>query len=786
MVGREDLFEESMQLGHSAAWDQDWERAISFYRKAVAEFPEDADALTSLGLALLETGREREALSVYRQASKAAPSDPVPYEKCAEIFEQLQQTEAAIEQREAAADRYMRRRDAEKALENWVHIGRMSPTNLTARSRLALTNERLGRRRQAIHEYISIASIFQHSERPDRAREAIQRALNLVPGDPEAAKAMRALQEGSTLPPAAPPIGASKPLRMSQLKAYLGGSPDEGLISDNGDAPEVDEGVELSDPEVAAKETAIGMMAGLLFDEPGEPDLEPEEVDLDSLAKGISRAKGEAVGQPAMFRYLGQAIDSMTHDRLEEASRELQRAFDSGLDHPAVHYGLGYLYRELGQHEEAQSHYLEAVGHQELALGANLALGRINRERGDQSEAARFLLQALRIADELSVGKARSSQLGELYDSIQASQSEGDEQALSKIVESTLEFLSGPEWLSRIRSAREQLEGQSDERTVVPIAEMLAATGSDHVIHAMGRIDDLATQGLLSAAMEEAMLALQYAPTYLGLHRRMAQIMIQSGDTEAGVSKLKTIARTHKVRGETNEAATVYERILKYNPVDTGARQQLIRLLNQQGRTEEAVDQYIQLSEIFRQMAQIDQARESLARAFERAERDGAAPEHLLRILTEMGDMDVSRLDWRRALDVYMQVLRLDPGNESAMAQVIDLNLRLGQEARAAEALDGYLEHLVENGRASDALEFLEEFVREYPGKQILHARLAEAYRAAGRKADAIAQYDALGEIQLDSGNVEQAIETIETIIGLDPPDAEGYQELLRNLRSNA
>ena len=53
MTGRQDLYDESMQLGHSAAWDLKWDRAIGYYRKALAEFPEDPRALTSLGLALL-------------------------------------------------------------------------------------------------------------------------------------------------------------------------------------------------------------------------------------------------------------------------------------------------------------------------------------------------------------------------------------------------------------------------------------------------------------------------------------------------------------------------------------------------------------------------------------------------------------------------------------------------------------------------------------------------------------------------------------------------------------
>jgi tetratricopeptide (TPR) repeat protein len=137
----------------------------------------------------------------------------------------------------------------------------------------------------------------------------------------------------------------------------------------------------------------------------------------------------------------------------------------------------------------------------------------------------------------------------------------------------------------------------------------------------------------------------------------------------------------------------------------------------------------------------------------------------------------------RQALEDFEQICELDPENETARAHVIDLNLRLGQEKQAAEALDIHLDQLVKAGRGQDALTMIEELAREYPGKQALHSRLAEAYRAAGRQADAIAQYDALGEIQLDAGQVQEAIQTIQIIIDLDPPNIEDYEELIRNIQ---
>ncbi len=227
-----------------------------------------------------------------------------------------------------------------------------------------------------------------------------------------------------------------------------------------------------------------------------------------------------------MLRYLSQAIDLQSHDKRPQAIKEYVRALDSGLVHPAAHYTLGRLYKETGNTDEAKKHYLEAIGHPELSLGVNLALGRMAKADNDLPEAARYLVQALRIADFMSVSREQSSELGQIYDSMLATQTEGDEQALSEIVDNALDFLTGPNWLQRVREAREQLQGRGDGVEVIPIAQILAGGGSDRVLKALQRVDELARQSKFASAMEEAMLALEYAPSYLALHRRIAQIMI--------------------------------------------------------------------------------------------------------------------------------------------------------------------------------------------------------------------------------------------------------------------
>src|SRR6185503_7178142 len=119
MPGREDVFQKAMNEGHSAAWDQEWDKAASAYRKALQESPDHPKALNSLGLALYQLSQFDEALQIYRHVEKLSPDDPVPIEKVAQLSERLGDLKTAVEAAMKAADLYLNQRDADKAIENW-------------------------------------------------------------------------------------------------------------------------------------------------------------------------------------------------------------------------------------------------------------------------------------------------------------------------------------------------------------------------------------------------------------------------------------------------------------------------------------------------------------------------------------------------------------------------------------------------------------------------------------------------------------------------------------------
>src|SRR5512146_2379301 len=96
MAGNKEAFQKAMNQGHSAAWDQEWEKAAECYNAALEEFPNHPQALSSLGLALFELQDFPAALQCYQQAASLLPEDPVPQEKIARIYERMGRLNEAI------------------------------------------------------------------------------------------------------------------------------------------------------------------------------------------------------------------------------------------------------------------------------------------------------------------------------------------------------------------------------------------------------------------------------------------------------------------------------------------------------------------------------------------------------------------------------------------------------------------------------------------------------------------------------------------------------------------
>ena len=192
------------------------------------------------------------------------------------------------------------------------------------------------------------------------------------------------------------------------------------------------------------------------------------------------------------------------------------------------------------------------------------------------------------------------------------------------------------------------------------------------------------------------------------------------------------------------------------------------------------------LGEAYYNLAEMEKARETYLEAFQLI--PNASPDENWRsvLLQRIADIDMQRLDWKRALAAYKEIHDINPEDESISLTLIDLYYKVGQPDAALAQLDNLLIQLVRKGQVEKVTGILEELVDQRPLDVGLVDRLSRLYVHQGRNQDAIAILDKVGEAQLDAGQTKNAAITINQILQLNPPNAASYRLLLQRLQQSA
>jgi tetratricopeptide (TPR) repeat protein len=770
MADREKVYQEEMNKGHSAAWDQKWDEAAAHYRLAVEAAPRKVQAINNLGLAYFQLQKYIESEACYKRSAKLIPDDPLPVERLAQVYERTGKIKMAADNSMAAADLYLRLKDADKAIENWARVTQLIPEHLRAHSRLAVVHERLGNKKQAVREYISVAALLQDIGQVNEAIQMVEKAVALSPKNEEASRALELVKSNKTLPKPVRQRGATGPLRMAAV-AEMGGEPPTEITNIARLGP---------DPIGEARQKALTELAGLLF------DVSADDLDVDSTASGLKGVFGRSSKGDELTRiskHLGVAIDSQTRADDRTAAKELKAAVDLGLDYPAANFNLGLLHRNLDQKDRSFSYLKRAMNHPSFALASHLLMAEQLKKSGRLNDAAQEYFEALKEADIEVVPPESKEDLRAQYEQMsEGIRQEKDEKLLTQMSDNIEDMLVRQNWRDHVNTARQQLPTTTGGGSVLPLAEILTEAKDTHLVEAMGEINTLARKGYIRSAMEESFVLLSDAPTYLPLHIHIAELLLRQEHTKAAVQKFAIVAEAYAVRGDARRATNLLQRVVEISPMDFKLRKHLIRRLIDLGEVNEAIHEYIKLADVQYRLAQLDLARSTYESALRVAQQTKADASWSVRILKQMADIDLQRLDWRQALRVYEQLRTIAPEDELTRTRLVELNVRLGQRNQAELELTNFVSYLAGKSKHGTAVAYLEKFAEENKDWAFIRNRLAETYQKLGRNQEAIAQWDKVAEMMVVQGNVERAKEVIRAILLLNPPNADQYRAALQRL----
>lgn len=764
MAGDLELFNKALNDGHSAAWEQDWEEAIRLYRQALTEFPQDYSALTSLGLALLENQSYEEALRCYQKATEINPNDAATLSNIARIQERLGKTQDAFENNLRAAELFLKDKMIDQALENFQHAVALQPGNLNTRIRLATIYDRVGKKKESADEYLAIASLMQKSGDIIKARQAVNYAMQLVPGHTQAQEALDLLAIGENLPDPLRVKGGTGPMSMAKV------------FSMDEDTSEVQR-----DPIAEAQNKALVKLAGNLFaqDEDEQGAEQSVRKGIAAIVHGTAALSADRSAKSRIQLHLSRAIDFQTQADEQHAVSELERAVEIGLHKPEAYFDLGFLQANSNP-DKAFTYLQQSVRNPEFALASYLLLARIHRDKGNLHESADEYLHALALADAEIVGPDQSEDLLQLYEPIFESQSQQtDEKQLKRIASEIEKELLRKDWRAFIEAARQQLPPPLAGAAPLPLVTLLIETRGGKVVESMAEIRRLADEGYYRSAMEEAFYAIPDAPYYLPLHAQMGEVLAREGRVQDAIEKFMLTSRLYNLRGETNQAVQLLTRVSQIVPMDLTVRSKLIELYTIQGKIPEAIKQHVALGDIYYRLAELDTARQTYLAGLKLTQESKGSKQDMIQLLSKIADIDIQRFDWRNAIRMYEQLRNLQPEDPGARAKLIDLNLRFDQAGAAMTELDSFVSMLTSTGSQAQAVLFCRGLVEEHPEQNEIRLKLAELLINEGDQNGAIAELEQALNGFIKTGESQRAANCVEVLISINPAKSKEYRSLL-------
>ena len=671
MPGNRALYDRAMEQSREAARQKQWDEALKQAVRALQEFPSDADARSSVVVALFNTGKYAQALQILEELRSADANNPFYLEYLARTHERMGNISAAVGAYTQLAELQQSRRLTARAIEALREVLRLRPTADDQRLQLAHLLEDGGSPADAAAEYLELARRFQSLGRIDEATSFAETSLKFDPAGREAKELIAALHESlasaaqiavtSPQPPgdAAPafvaPAGTSA-LRSQQFAI-------EQIIA------------------LAQKHQEAGDAAGAITQ--------------------YERALGMGLTRSDVFYSLGLLYQERGDH--EQAVGVLTRAAHDPEYALSAHFSLGASYQQLGRMKEAAQEYeqtirlvdLQTIGKAEsddlvqmyesaaqiytqlgdIARAASLystLANFLNSKRWGKERAEEFRRKAKELTERNMFAKLRTLGTGALTMPEPAAEP-------AQAPEETM-----PETWGKIRPITDFLK--SDRLAESSSVDFFAATAPDQpaaldplaALESLPAPDRLAfepptpldttglddvceryvlasekyiEQRLLFSALDACLEVIRFNPDYLPIHLRMGEIYEREGRPEEALSKYQLLIDTYMVRNEQRSAIDVYKRLIDLSPDTINARSRLAEILKNEGRKGEAAEQIALVAASYFRMGQTNKALEEYRRGVQLAPDNAALRAQYGSALIKLERYEAALVEFRRALE---------------------------------------------------------------------------------------------------------------------------------------
>jgi tetratricopeptide (TPR) repeat protein len=459
MPGNTQAFTAAMNAADRYRWDGRWAEATREYLQALAEFPDDAGALTGLGFCYMQTRQWPQALERYEHVLQRDPSHVIALSKTAELYGILGRREDAYKGYLLLADLYSQAGQGARAEAAWQKAAQLSPSDPAPHERLAayyfgkkdialMIQERL-LAAQGYMKRQDQAAVRRHCDevlRADAANKEAQRLLSLLAG--------QALPDGSSMSAAADPAHSQAYTSGPMTALQAAGNNSGGTIGMMGNA---------------------GNFGGVGNPGPSYP--------MAGTMGGMEPAPRRRITASQVTGVLRQAQTFQSQGRFPDAIDLCEQILESGFDRPDARYFLGWLYQEQQRWDEAIRQFQALLNDPDYALSCYYALGQCFRAKGDLQSATMHFDEAVDRVNLDALTLEESDQLVQLcQEAADAHRLLGEQEQALTVYSALLGFLRSRGWNDKVAQVEFMLQQMQNAPVPVrpvtppPVPPMPAAT----------------------------------------------------------------------------------------------------------------------------------------------------------------------------------------------------------------------------------------------------------------------------------------------------------------------
>src|SRR5262245_17460018 len=135
-----------------------------------------------------------------------------------------------------------------------------------------------------------------------------------------------------------------------------------------------------------------------------------------------------------------------------------------------------------------------------------------------------------------------------------------------------------------------------------------------------------------------------------------------------------------------------------------------------------------------------------------------------------------------KAIAIFKKINKIDPAQLEVYDKLADLYHKQGLVQDARSQYQVLADHYQKNNRLGDAIDVYKKMAAIDPADMRIQVRLADLYRSAHQKDQAVMQYGLIGNMLLKRGAHDEAAQVFQKALELSPDDAESQKNLVRSL----